>query len=496
MNRGNEEVRLPSVYNFSKKPRTESFVGNSLSNSMNKTNPKVKEIVRAYGKSMSRSRSTRHAMKSLQKTEDKSIHSITSQEQPKFNTLASTRSPKASTQNKIKSLLYDIQKAKSDKLELVRDLATYEFNFSSHSKLSEKCQFITQASNEFSELSVVETSIHQQKLFMEKLKSGVSRLVNIEKNFSNKWVSAEVEIEHFYLKKSSAGNNLEEVYKGSVKVSGEVCLVRVKGDKWLEHIELDVKTLEGIHFKEFLNLKISTYETQTELSQLVKSKILSRLFLTLDQKRWKLSYDPNHGKTFLVLVCELRGCGHCSLELTQKEDNVTIKIVGEYEYLELPKDFLTEKDSVFAESTTKLKRVIQKYMCFLQKSYSFVWLETDDPSAVFSEKECDSILLNEDYLKELFGIVTFVLAYTFEVKVDEVLFKVEVYDAKNQFKIAISWGSETQEVVRGSKYYKLIFGLQSLDIRHAKTTLENSLELKTSIRKLFPRVSKRHFSVA
>ncbi|CAG9311658.1 unnamed protein product [Blepharisma stoltei] len=393
-------------------------------------------------------------------------------------------------EKKIKDGMYEIQTALSDKLELMRDLATYENNFSKSKDLSILLGRLRVLSasipDTYDENNGIQT---EEKVVYKKLTEGLNSLLNLETQHSPKLGHSQVEYESFDLKSIYQIQKFESVFQGIFNISCISSIINFRSDKWLEYIEITVQTPYGDFFNMNIRLAISnSYQNKKQVSAYAKKSILPHLYYIYYKNELKMNYDYRHSHTFYSLICRIRGWGVCSVELTENnEQQVHIQVSSIDDALEVPIYIITSKSSLFLETSDWLKRVIEKYLCYIPEMNGLYWHEVGDQGFIFFQKEMSSILMNDEYLKEELDILLFSELYTFEAKINNAVFVIEILGSTQHVKINVKYENETVDISSESKRFKLLTDLQSLNIRKGIETLRSSLELELFLRKVFPK---------
>lgn len=240
-----------------------------------------------------------------------------------------------------------------------------------------------------------------------------------------------------------------------------------------------------------MNIRLSissTYQNKKQICNYAKKHILPHLYFRYIKRDLKLLYDHRHSKSFYSLICEIRGYGPCSVQLTESTDQlIHMQVSTIDDALEVPIVILTSKPSLFSETLDHLKRVVEKYLCFIRTSRCLYWQESDNQSFIFLEKEMNSILMNDEYLKEEMDIMLFVDLYTFDVAYDGHNFSFKLLSSRHDIKIIAKYDNDEIEVNSESKSFHLLTDLQSYNPKKDMKTLKRSLELELFFRKIFPK---------
>jgi hypothetical protein len=389
----------------------------------------------------------------------------------------SSKPADATLQRKSNDLLYEIQKAKSDKLELMRDVSTYEYEFSGQPFVLEKLSEIKDLAFEIPDIDLNSQSLD---LLFEKALKDCLDLSEVRGKFSP-------EGESFDVKRSAYSKAKTTLLKCSVRISEIPCVAHVFGTKWLEELEVSILAQSSFAFKKSIKHSIlSLYTTQKELSDILINEVLSRFYFKFynSEKTFELIYDPEHGESFKVIFFFIRGFGKCFLSLSVIHGKLYIEVIEQKEILEVPVEVLQVKNL----KTLKLsvvKQIVKDFIYFDKYTRSFYWQDGKELENVFSFKESSSNLLKEDYLKELLTMKSFKIIQSFTVEVNETQFTIELHIYKQQLKLVFFYLNEAVEIPQESRHFKFLNDLQWFELKSSPKTFSRSLELKQLIFKLF-----------
>ena len=181
-------------------------------------------------------------------------NSISGISNPGFNTL--------SLQRKCTELSYEIQKASSDKLELIRDIATYEYNFSKDHDIENKLFDINQwATNLLDKDSESDTCS-----IIDTIQSQYNNLILKEDDYSQ----TINEIECFGIRHQLYSKIKSKLLYSSIIISDIPCIVHINGTRWLEEMEISIITTSNLSFDYILKCNSSyIYHNKQELHKIL-----------------------------------------------------------------------------------------------------------------------------------------------------------------------------------------------------------------------------------
>ncbi len=162
------------------------------------------------------------------------------------------------TNAQIKAVSYEIQKARSDRLELRRDLAIYEYNFGSSIDLKSRLVTLKQESLNLPDVSDIVTKVDKEEKEMIKILKQTVMEMQLENQVANPVPITE----SYSLRNTKDVEELFNIYQGVDNISSQRCIVKIRGDLWLEKVEITVETLQKQQF--FLSLRLNITNSYVE----------------------------------------------------------------------------------------------------------------------------------------------------------------------------------------------------------------------------------------
>lgn len=386
-----------------------------------------------------------------------------------------------SLQRKCSDLTYEIQKALSDKLELIRDIATYEYSFSKtcrvEAAVTQLHDWAKKLPDKGPDSEIAEITDKVQSSFSELLWPKTSQIAYVP------------ETEDFGIKQETYSKTKLLLFRGSFVISDVPCILKISGTKWLEEVEIILHTLTGLTFTYFLKFNSSTiYQSQEELFEVLNSNYISKLYLIISHNNeLELMFDDSHSEKFKVINYFIRGFGKCSLMLTVDVGQLNIQVLEQKEVLEVPKEILA-LETLKNLNIKEVKRIVNTHIYYDNRTKGFYWQDELDLATIFHKKENKSKMMNDEFLKETLSMKNFKIIYSFFVLVGEIEFKVDMLVFKEQVKCKISTDVESIEIPQESRNFKALSEMQSIDILTNPSTLQKSLEIQVLIKKQFPRL--------
>lgn len=368
----------------------------------------------------------------------------------------------------------EVLRAKSDILELKRDLATYELNFFQNLKICNlRDDFFYTYDKIFDSLSITQG--------IEKTGTDLSDQIKIicknkkEPRYSG--LHQTILIEEFPVKKLK-NKPVTQNFQGIVKISSLRCILSVKTTYFSNHF---ISCLLPSGLTLTLHLKRKVFEAKCDpistYTKNIKEKIFPFLHLNEDFHGLTLEFDEQYTKKFINFFIKLKGLNKKILLFVIDSGHNFIFTVKKTNFsLELEK-LTFETQNFCIENLFKLKEEISNHL-FLRHN-SLVWGKNP-----FEVRERSSKFLKNRFLLEAFD-ENIKKIFSVRVGFKGKIFKLEgFYSGKEKFLKAFS----SKSVVRigeESEEFRIIFGLQHLGFFESPVTLGNSLELRIVFERIF-----------
>lgn len=370
-------------------------------------------------------------------------------------------------------LLYEIQKARSDKLEIMRDLATYDYNFDRKYNLKPVLYRIK-------EITEVINDVQYHSTFCP--------VVDPADLGCYKALGASPETEDFSIKYQAPHKTKETLMQGSFIISNIPCIVNICGTKWLENLEIRLITTSRQVFQYSLNFKTFTiYKDKKNLTEILNSMLSKFYFEIADKGRLSLIYNTLHFEKFIVAILAVRGYGKCSVMFTVDNSRLNIHVLEQKEVLEVPMDVANVK-SLKEITVSKLKKIVIDCVYYDKYTKEFYWQEEKNLNTIYYSRESCSKYLNEEYLREALNNKSFKVIYKFDLVLGSHVFFIEMHAFKDQIYLQARCESEIIEIPQESKYFKFLSDLQVINLFSSPSTLGKSLEIQVIVKKQFPRL--------
>lgn len=382
-----------------------------------------------------------------------------------------------------KSLLYDIQKAESDKYELIRDISTYEHNFSKENCIFTSLNKLNSIARPLPDAAeIIKQTTSHESLFFEELKKGLTAFHSINPKLT---IKTEDLIEDFKVKKVNSARLLSNVFQGVYMISGIYSIISLVSDKWLENLTFKVQTLKGWTFTLQMTQNMSnSFYSSAQLIQAVKTKLLPFLIFRIEKKIVTLHFDLLQGMKKYTYIIQLKGYELCNVVVNVKTlDQITFDVTS----LQLSLNFDVPKNLMgIVEDSRKFAREIQKNLMFCNKKKALMWGKSEE---LFELVEAGSRLFDEDYVKSTMDFEHYNQLFAFEMPRFNAW--VVCFEFKDRGFLRITCGKDCAEIDTKSKHFSFLHEMQSLCITKTPKTLSSSLELEAILVKLFPRLNRK-----
>ncbi|CAG9331500.1 unnamed protein product [Blepharisma stoltei] len=373
-------------------------------------------------------------------------------------------------------LKYNIKKAKSDKIELMRDIATYESNFSAKTALSSKFRTLAENCAMIKFLFEETKSSNNAKLLLkENIENALDMLhspdnsmillnkkekINIIKSKSFKFVDRKVS---------------HQIFAGIALVSLLSCIINIQLNKNSHDYLISMKIPSG----QILSLYLNKNLLVSRKSNIAKDQIIPHLWIKIDSHQYSLVYDPECSITFLSFVLSLKGDASNLNTVLIRETLLILKIqiIGTLFSIDIDKSLITDKSSIFLEHPHKIARILRSKICFSRKNKSFIWIEDSSADHCFKFKELSSNFLDEKYLNQAFNDIKTGDFLMYKIRIKGKLYTLEYYSQKGEESLKILFSKNSILLTKWSKEYNYLMSLQ-FESQFSICTLSKSLELE------------------
>ncbi|OMJ84730.1 hypothetical protein SteCoe_14120 [Stentor coeruleus] len=369
-------------------------------------------------------------------------------------------------------LVYEILKAQSDKLELSRDLSTFDYNFYLEFDLIRKFRSIKSEA-----FSMLKSISFYEKLVTNGEALQIKVVKTIEENESIKKSQDSLNcIEIFPIKKSLTPNNVYN-FEGMFNISGITCPGSITSQFYLKHtLKILYENSQYLHTVIEKKLVKIIHEKNISYKQAVLEYIIPHLYIKHTGKVSTLHFDEACGLKYYAVSVKLKGAKQkFTLFVYFIKNSVIFEVIGTNISLNITRDEI----GLFETSVNivELKKVIQKHLFWIQNG--LVW-----GNCVFDIKETESNYLKDQYLAEAFNDYL-QKSFSFKINFCERKLKIEGFECQKKKHIKIYTANSVITLQENSREYKLLFDLQSMDFYQLAKTLSKSLELKIILNSIF-----------
>ena len=367
---------------------------------------------------------------------------------------------------------FEILKARSDLLEIKRDLATYEFEAIEGVEIGLKKKVLDE---EFSRLKENFGEFNMETCGIE-IGKNIEKLLGNQKGFGGDRKGNEVFCEAFGVRICDKGNL--ELFQGFFNFSGLIMLVSVQSLSISRHIL--TYTHQG------KSSKLSIDQPLLDLHP-IKLSILRHCFAVILQDKLHLKYDPLHSVHFLVVSARITNLGQVSIKLEPKTLGINVEVLVYNLNLFIPSTDLcpsfkelTNLQALLSESAiipspklSSISKELNENLVYLKKKLIIM-----QKSSIFASKEENSYLLKDERLSQIFSNYL-KQKDKFIVRVNGKQVKVSILDTT----LKISLKNKSTAYLE-LEHISFLENLQNLAIIKSPLTLSKSLELKLLIIKL------------
>lgn len=382
-------------------------------------------------------------------------------------------------------LLYEISVAKSDKLEILRDLSTYEYELSNEINLSCK---LNSLSEYFSVLPNNCTEYNNLSSDREAISLLIKRGMQSLHALQIAPTTTTLESEHFKVRTYNTLWKMKLLYKSTNFISGVRVLISIKGDTFFENFLVSLinnsdECCMNVAVKLDI-LAVNTLNQPVEMVSAIETKILPYLYLYYNNQQLQLGFDESLGDERRSLILDLRNWRKTSVILIQNDELIVIIIEELKCEKKVYREVLLEPEQNL--STIPNKELLAKlslHLRYAKESEEVEWIESVE--TLFNKKESTSKLMNEEYIKESLGTQAFSHVWERKLIINSTEYTLQCSTYHTLRKLLIKSAEKAFEIKPESQAYKFITGLQSIDISKHPGTLCSSLELKKLIKSYF-----------
>jgi len=388
----------------------------------------------------------------------------------------------------LEKLTQTVRKAVSDKLELGRDLATYEFLFCKDSGAERNLGQLKQLAEGFPGSDEVSAEIIAwEKFAMKCISEGFQTVEKVESGPQVLPDSDLFEKSDFDLRCLNDISRYRQLYRGVSVISSLHCLVTVKSNGLFRQLLISAVTLQGRSHHLTVRQDMMEREslmTKREISVAVKADILPHLYFQVEEGGMHLMFDPSCAVSFLSLVLTVKSREahiHTSVELSEDQDFIHItSSLGE---VTIPRYELTNRHSIFRSNQHQLASKLQQGLYYLERA--LIWQAGNRENLLFRTKEAHSLFFNDEFIARRLQTVAFLLQFSEKYVLDLISYKMEFWSHKESLKLRIVGPERTVDIGSNSLQMAFLIGLQGLDCRTARLTFLHSLQLKLLVKQAF-----------
>jgi hypothetical protein len=390
------------------------------------------------------------------------------------------------------NIINEIRKIKSDRIELVRDLATYDANFSIDNALPAKLDNFKELTKSLPDIYSNLVSFAQSETeILERMSSGLAQIHDLETETSKYMPEKDGKYcEKYEVKLLSDVYKLKLIFKGVRKVSGKRCIISISSDSIISTIEVSLITQDRKGFKRFrIPSDSSTLEAirQNHLSNnQIASEIISHLYLIYYDNQLNLNYDDHCSVRFFALCLKLKGfSSERSVLLKQDEDSALIILTEPYIEKRVPNTHFFHNSTEDSFSLDRVSKHLSAHLRYSQELGipSLDWLSHESNS--FKEKEKISKLLDDEYIRTQIAEEEFQVYRTFMKELHNKTIRIKLLKCKENLRIRLKYQDRVHELGQDSTDFKFMTSLQGAYLRDSPYTYINSLEFDKTILKLF-----------
>lgn len=378
---------------------------------------------------------------------------------------------------------YAIANIKSDRLELQRDLATYECEFARSEGLGMKLIKLNSLASSLPDIfETLEVLSNTELTLLKNLQEGLQQ-VSVDQQPPGKETPSLPPSEN-YGSRTVSTKLIISYFKGVHVISGLHCLVNVVGDSLARSFRVTVQTMSGEEYMMTVDHKVKF--DLNNLINVTKQQLLPHFYFTYTSKEFSLNFDTRCYTSFVTVVAEVQGSPEylSTVILTQDDEEVRLTLMSPPAEITVPLSSITEKPSVFEMPLSRLTRLIKKSLHYLPSTHRLKW-NTGKIVNVYKHKDKSSNFMDANYVKEMLE-ANYSLLHSGTLYLNGVPFTIEVVVYQDKDKLRIGSPHKYIDLPANSAELVMMSSLQFNNLRRSFLTLLKSLELAHLIHKLFP----------
>lgn len=403
-----------------------------------------------------------------------------------------SKNPESEHQTK-NNLLYDISVAISDKFEVLRDLATYEFELTQRLNIPLKLEKLLGCLGSLPqgyEKGICDYGEHED--ITELIDSGLNSLQKIGRETTLNEFKAET----FKIREYNTLRKMKILFKAVRNISGVRVLICIKGDTFFEHFLVSVTTCDrqfcmNIPVKLDI-LDVNTLNQEIQIESPVDEKIIPHLYLCYYDKTLSIKYDKSFPSEKVAVVFKLKAWGWTTAILWSIEESISINVTDPRYEKKISKSLLLTHDQSLQNISLKyLSSFLKCHLRFKNNKDEEVieWCELAEEE--FRKKESASKLMKEEYIKESLGTQQFVRVWQSQICIESQVYYIECFSYHSLLKLVVSYMDKTLEIRTGQQMkseldmFRFITNFQYFDIAKSPKTVCQSLEMRKLIKSYF-----------
>lgn len=416
----------------------------------------------------------------------------TSHRQIQSNFPSQSKKTESDTQRK-NDLLYDISVAVSDKFEVLRDLATYEYELTQKTNIPIKLEKLLGSLGALPhvyEKGIGDSGEHEDITSL--IDHGLKSLQMIGGNKAGQEFKAET----FKIREYNTLRKMKIIFKAVRTISGIRVLICIKGDTFFEHFLVSVITCDtqfcmNVPVKLDI-LDVNTLNQEIRIESPVDEKIIPHLYLCYADRNLTIKYDKSFPSDKISVVFKLKVWGWTTAIIKSIEETISINVTDPRYERKISKSLLLTHDQSL--QSISLKYLSSFLSCHLRFKGSkdeeaIEWCESADEE--FRKKESGSKLMKEEYIKESLGTQQFVRVWQSQIVIEGQVYYIECFSYHSLLKLIVRFMEKTLEIRTGQHIksevdmLRFITNLQYFDIFKSPKTICQSLEMRKLIKSYF-----------
>ncbi|CAG9334584.1 unnamed protein product [Blepharisma stoltei] len=377
--------------------------------------------------------------------------------------------------------------AKSDMLDIKRDISTYEYEFCNKASVGLKLIKISNATSGLP--SVIENlqNFHSEtSSYLDLLKVKFSQIHQLS-SISPQKITKDYTKENMNIRITNNYHKLFLAYQGFINLSSIRCGIQILTNSLYTSVTAIALLPSGQSLRTVIDKKLIVSRV-SKLKKVILTNITPKLFLSCSRDELFLNWNEDYGSSFFTIITNVKGYPKTVTLMLRENAKKGFDVV--YGESEVHVSYSRIQSKPLGLSTlNEIKQKLFKHLYYDIKAEHLQWI--DHITDIFDKKEKNSLFMDLDYIYEVLGIKLFHFNSYFMYELGETDYKIEIWVYKEHAMLKIFKNLQlVGQAESGSSNYKFVTSLQILDIISSPVTLSKSLEFRQYLKHLEEEISR------